>query len=732
MSATAVPAGPGASAGMPDRTGVPAGGGAAGGWSFAPTRLVALLHHHGVLDDADVQVAGALARLTGEGRDEVLDAVALAVRAPRQGHVCLDLRRLHEVGIAPEGEARLEVDLPPLEGWLEALRTSPAVREPGEGRVSPLVLDRHRLYLDRYWRYEQRLLDGLQRLLLREPAGHDSSAVADALERLFAGDGDDGQRRAASLAARNALTVLTGGPGTGKTTSVARILAVLLATAPAGRDLRIVLAAPTGRAAARLAEALRSSVTALGLDGSVAARLATLPSLTLHRLLGYRPSAPTRFRHDAAWPLPHDVVVVDEASMASLPLMAKLVDALGPDSRLVLVGDKDQLTSVDAGAVLADLCAAATPPAAPSVPLVSARSDADPRPTDAGPRAPDAGSADHAAAVPEPWAPRLPGLDPLPASSDPDPPPAPAPASSTSASPPARGVPDATVPAIADRVVVLTTFHRFGTDSGIGELARAIQRAGAADDATGGDETAWDEVLGLLRGRDAGSVTDGDIALVPPAAGSGPALAGATLQEVLAAYAEAIGLALGGGDPLEVLAAFEGVRVLTALRRGPDGVDALNRTIEQELVARVPGYRADEPHPVGRPVIVTRNDHRAELFNGDVGVVVRHPDDPARRRVAFPAPGGGVRLVAPARMPDAEPVFALSVHRAQGSQYGRVVLVLPRVDSPLLTRELVYTGVTRAREHVTVLADERLLVAALRRRAQRASGLAERLRAVTP
>jgi exodeoxyribonuclease V alpha subunit len=293
---------------------------------------------------------------------------------------------------------------------------------------------------------------------------------------------------------------------------------------------------------------------------------------------------------------------------------------------------------------------------------------------------------------------------------------------------------------LAGSVVELTRFHRFGADSGIGAVARAIQRV---------DHDAG-EVLGLLRGTrvevgaGVGSPSGGprpaasgtaqtvetaegyaDVHLVSP--DPSVPLPSPVMDEVVAGYRRAVEAAIAGDPPEQVLAAFDELRVLCALRRGPEGAEALNRHLETALAERVPGYRAEEHFPVGRPLMVTRNDYGVRLFNGDVGVVVGDRDDPERRLVAFPTVDGPPRLMAASRLPGAEPVWAMSVHKSQGSQYGRVVVVLPTVDTPAASRELVYTAITRARSHVTVIASEPLLATALGRRVQRASGLAERL-----
>ena len=296
----------------------------------------------GMLWAADVHVATRLGVLADETDERVLLAVALAVRGVRTGSVCVDLVQV----------AALEVGVPwpELDPWLATVRASPLV---GPGR--PLRWDLGLLYLDRYWRQEDQVrIDLLTRTALGRPTV-DRDVLADSLHRLFPDGGD--QRGAAEVAALGWTTVLGGGPGTGKTTTVARLLAVLADQAPAG-GWRVALAAPTGKAAARLQEAVLDAATRM--ESADAARVSGLTASTLHRLLGSRPGESTRFKHDREHKLPHDVVVVDESSMLSLTMMARLLEAVRADARLILVGDPDQLASVEAGAVLADLVAGLT------------------------------------------------------------------------------------------------------------------------------------------------------------------------------------------------------------------------------------------------------------------------------------------------------------------------------------------------------------------------------------
>ncbi len=609
------------------------------------------LRDAGVLDDTEVLVADALTRLTGDERDDVALVAALAVHATRRGHVALDLQAAVADGVAGDDDRVADVEMPPVDQLLASARTSPAVkvidaaeRTAGTGEVHdasathhpPLVLDGGLIYLDRYWRHERRLARALvERARVRRDAV-DTAVLERHLARLFAAtdERDDAQLAACRAVVRHALTIVTGGPGTGKTSTIVRMLATLqLMFAP---PLRVVLAAPTGKAAARMGEAVRDALEGLDLDDATAAAMRATPAMTLHRLLGYDPSRPTRFRHDAAHPLNVDVVIVDEASMVSLPLMTRLVEALDDAARLVLVGDRDQLASVDAGAVLSDVCA-----------------------------------------------------------------------------PQRQGV-----GGVGERVVELTRPHRFAATSSVARLAHACSIGSMR------------EVRAVF---DAGA---DDVALVDAAGVGAEALTGLR-ERITAPLAAARQRAVDGADPREVLAAVEQLRVLAAVRGGPDGVEALNRRIEAWMAEASPSQGADGADldllrqgrfTLGTPVMVTRNDYQTRLFNGDVGVVVRDAQRADGTRVAFATTDGGVRTFAPQRVSGLVSVFAMSVHKSQGSQFDEVVLVLPSQHSPVLTRELLYTGVTRARSRLTLVADPKILDVALTRRVQRASGLAARLR----
>ncbi|MDT5078102.1 MAG: exodeoxyribonuclease alpha subunit [Mycobacterium sp.] len=555
--------------------------------------LLAAFNEATVIDSADVLVAQRLSALAKETDERVMLAVALAVRGLRAGSVCLDLRSV---------EAQVDVaDLPwpAIDCWLEAVSASPLLEAP-----HVLRREEHLLYLDRYWREEQQVADDLRAMVSRRAV----ESAAD-IERLFPA-GYEEQRSAAEIALSQRLTVLTGGPGTGKTTTVARLLALFAGQAGSGSRLRIALAAPTGKAAARLQEAVQLEINQLELVDQ--RRLSGLQASTLHRLLGSRPDTSSRFRHHRGNRLPHDVIVVDETSMVSLTMMARLLEAVRPQSRLLLVGDPDQLASVDAGAVLADL------------------------------------------------------VDGLGAG---------------------RGSP----------VVTLQTPHRFGES--IGALAAAI-RTGNADAAlavlqAGGDHIEW--------------IDDPDPT--------------APLRKVLLPQALALRQAAVLGDARAALATLDEQRLLCAHRRGPYGVQHWNRQVERWLTEST-GEPIWSDWYAGRPVLVTANDYGLGLYNGDTGVTVVGEDG---LRAAI-AGTGEPRAFATSRLPDLETMHAMTIHKSQGSQATEVTVLMPPVDSRLLTRELFYTAVTRAKSKVRVVGSADEVRAAIDRRAVRATGLAMRLR----
>ena len=553
----------------------------------AATGSLASFNAAGVLSAADVHVAQRVCGIVGDSDDDVRLAVALTVRAIRHGSVCL---RPDELDRDPD------LDWPG-DGWLAKVAGSAAVAQ------GAIVVDEGAIYLARFHREETTIRDDLV-ARISTPAEPDAEAL-DAAGRIF-GPGFEEQRAAALAAATQSTTVITGGPGTGKTTTVAGLLALLLSLDPSAR---VALAAPTGKAAARLQESIAQSADRLKPDD--AQRLVGLTASTLHRLLGTLPGT-SRFRHHRLNPLPHDVVIVDETSMVSLTQMSQLLEAVRPSTRLILVGDPDQLASVEAGAVLADL---------------------------------------------------VDGLTVL-------------------------------QPAAVQR---LRTTHRFGGD--VGELARAVRE---------GDLTSVAAVL--ERGGDATLVDEAD------------ATAMGHLRRDLVRRAGLIRQAAVAEDPTEALRRSDEHRLLCAHRDGPQGAGWWNRQIERDLSEATgepigPGWGRD--WYAGRPVLVTSNDYGLGLFNGDTGVTWL---DGGALRVRV-----GERDLAPSRMTQVETVHAMTVHKSQGSQATMITVVLPEADSPLATRELIYTAITRAQEKVRLVGSREALEAAIARPVRRASGLARRL-----
>ena len=590
------------------------------------------------LRTVDRAFADALRRLDAGTAPEVLHAAALASYAVSTGHAALDLQR---PGVLLEASG-----LPAPAPWESALRDSRWVAVPASDQESdrgaPLVLEAGLLYLRRYREYERRLAAGLRRIAAHAPTTHLPDALGPVFRALFPDAlHGDAQARAAALALARSLLLVTGGPGTGKTTTIARMLLLLVAQSQLrGADApRIALAAPTGRAADRMAESLRHAVAAMrtleGIDDALCEAL-PMEARTLHRLLGTIPGNP-QFRHHADNPLPLDVIVVDEASMIDLPLMCKLVEAVADGARLVLLGDRDQLPSIEAGDVLAAITDAAGDAQPPAV----AR-----------------------------WLAPLVGDVPV----------------ARAASGPLAG-------------------HRVHLRRGYRQDA-ALQLAPLAAALRDGDA---DRALELLRG--------GELSGVQFHEGLRDPLAGATREPLLADW-RAIA---ASNDPLEALQCAGRVRLLTALRDGPQGAEALNARIEEALAGA-----AHARYFHGRLLLVHENDYRQHLFNGDLGVCLR--DGRGDIAAWFPDGKGGVRSLHPSTLPAHGGAFAMTVHKAQGSEAGVVWLLLPRQDARPLSRELLYTAATRARSELHVCADETVLRAALARHAIRVSGLARRLR----
>lgn len=609
----------------------------------------------GRLRPVDRAFARFLGTLDPAADTRVLAAAAIVSRELGEGHICVDAAGL---GV-------MEASLAGAADWLGA---SSLVAGPDGNQATPLVFDAGWLYLRRFWRDEAHVANAIVMRLdvLPVPAG-----LSAELDRLFppAGDAIDWQKIACAIAVRGSFAVVTGGPGTGKTTTVVRLLGLLqtLAYRHGSPRLRIRLAAPTGKAAARLNASIAGQIERLDVDVAIKQAIPAEVT-TLHRLLGSRPDS-RRFRHDRDNPLHLDVLVIDEASMIDLEMMAATLDALPPGARLILLGDKDQLSSVEAGAVLGDLCARA-----------------------------ERGFYDGVTCE---WLADVCRVD----------------IGAWSAPAEAR--------ALDQHVTMLRRSRRFEGDSGIGALATAINAGDvAAVRRAFGEGTGDIAALSSLPASIAALAIDGR--------GDAPGYSHYLnrLEDTRpAADAPYEAFEAWGAEALQAYARFQ---LLCAIRHGDAGVVRQNERIAQGLLERGLIEAVDGWYE-GRPVMVTRNDYALGLMNGDVGVTLWVPDGQGAMalRVVFAVVdergGERIRFVVPSRLAAVETVYAMTVHKSQGSEFEHTALALPAEPSPVLTRELVYTGVTRARRWFTLLAAPDILGYAVQRKTQRASGLLRRL-----
>jgi len=598
----------------------------------------AVFEYSGLFNSIDIRFANFIARISENNDPDILLGAALVSNVTGDGNVCLDLasfagRALTEMYQAESAEKVPPVVCPAISTWRKKLLSISAVGRPGD--YCPLIMDDDRLYLYRYWEYEKKLADSIRSRVLSQSCNKVCGRIdSDFLQKTFAWlfpvqeRTTDRQRAALLNVVFNNFTVITGGPGTGKTTVITKIIAAFLALAKGGR-FKILLAAPTGKAAARLSESITAFKEQIDYPDSIRHIRDAIPTetFTIHRMLGTIPNSPY-FRHNSDNPLLADLVIIDEASMVDLALMSKLVQAVPDKARLVLVGDKDQLASVESGSVLGDIC-----------------SHGD-----------------------------------------------------TGASP------------IRNAIIDLKKNYRFSENSGIGKLSRCVKNgdaAGALAALKKGEGVIWEKI------------------------NQAPAQGPYDILELHDNLKESVLKGFSGfletDDPDEAIAKLKAFKILSPVKQGPFGVFFLNRIAEQILSDEgliKPNNRSSDPWYPGRPVLITRNDYNLQLFNGDIGIIMPAYGSKTDRLYAFfPDHSGGARRFLPWILPEHETVFAMTVHKSQGSEFDDVLMILPEKDTPVLTRELIYTGITRARQSLTILGTEAVLKAAISRRIERASGL---------
>lgn len=648
-------------------------------------------HQAGLISATDLYFAGFLAELDGGGDPLLPFSAALVSRHKADGHVCLDLRSLSEKNQHNTAYHAIIETLPPEPEWSERLRQCTVIGQPGD--YCPLVLDKHsRLYFYRYWLYEKRLADALNhRSICDEPGeGYDPDLLRSGLDRHFPatgnGEGIDWQKIAATVAVMKRICVISGGPGTGKTHTVAKILALLLEQ-PWPATLRTKLAAPTGKAASKLGESLRMAGTTLDCSPEVRAAIPQ-EAVTIHRLLQTRPGN-RGFGYNEENRLPVDIMIVDEASMIDLALMSHLIQALPDRARLILLGDRDQLASVEAGSVLGDICD---------------RSNVHPLSSRFREKIEDATGQKIKNGVQK------------------------------------TGFRSC----LRDNIVQLVKSYRFDAKGGIGALSSAVN-AGNADAA-----------VQILR-----SATDSHVRWIP--VGSAENLYHRLMDTVLQGYRAYLRIE----QPMKALETFGRFRILCAVRKGPYGVESVNRYSEQILKEHSlirPPFPGTGGWYHGRPVMITQNDYQLGLYNGDIGLALNDSVSAVNQRVSdtgtagMPAAGPmqahlpevgmrppydqaggqGIRVIFndadgnrrsfPAyRIGSCETVYAMTVHKSQGSEFDEVHILLPDTDSPVVSRELIYTAITRARHRVCIWGAEQVLRSAIGRRIQRTSGLRDAL-----
>jgi exodeoxyribonuclease V alpha subunit len=630
---------------------------------------VPFLEKTGQFSGIDVHFAGFMATLCQTDDPAVALAAALASRNIRNGDVCVDLAVYAGGKLDTGSDVKGTVQCPELKKWRSTLLQSHIVGEPGE--YKPLVLDeQNRLYLYRYWAYEKKLADALLERAVLPLARINKNGInknriniktiGESLDRLFPQEavGEINWKKIAALVAMlKRVCIISGGPGTGKTFAVARILAFLLEQHDdPDRELKIFLSAPTGKAASRLTESIARARETLPCVEAIK-RAIPCDGLTIHRLLKSRGQT-SQFFYNAENRLPADVVVVDEASMVDLPLMSKLAQALLPETRLILLGDADQLASVEAGSVLGDIC---------------------------GGKRINQFSTD--------FINHIKPVVPLTAMEKP------------------QDSPEETIATtgLHDCRVRLTKSYRFANKSGIPRLSQLVNQGKA------------EEAIRLFK---AGKYAD--LSWLPLKTGD------RLLQLLEKKIVHYFGELAKETDPVKALDSMNTFKILCALNHGPYGVSAINQMATQVLNRNIgKGYGAGtSPWYHGRPVLIRKNDYQLKLFNGDMGIVLQDPDKNSILTVFIKNNNGEVRRIAPYRLPEHDTAYAMTIHKSQGSEFNDVLMVLPKNDTPVLTRELIYTGITRAKRNLSILSTESAIRLAVSRQIERTSGLRDMLSAI--